>query len=410
MATKRGFTGWRSISKVEESSYDSAATIAATYRNAGDPMQLKVELQDSTDLVGSEAELADEQDILARRSEGDEELPRLRPNEAAIFFAYFLGNLNESPADEPGSGYQTHTITPAPTTFTDGAQDGSGTPLTSLDVEDTSSWPSSGTLVNPATGNEATFSGKTSTSFTGLSGDAAGDSWSDDAAVHILQPDNDYTLPSFTVLDYPGGAYKRQWTGCMLPSLRVEGDRRGFVRAGARIIGSGSYTTPSTSRPTELTEVYLRVGDADVNIGGNWNGRSWSSGTSLNAKVRGFRWEGTNEIPDELIYAIGGADKPTRAERSRRRQSLSLDLEFDDTTEIDYVTAQTDLNLQINLQGASGSYGVNLIWPQVRFTAADITGGVGVLLRGSDLAVQQDGTYGSFHVQVINQQTDYLHA
>lgn len=410
MATKRGFAGWRSISKVEEAAYDTAATIASTYRNAGDPMQLKVELEDGTNLVGTEAEEADEQDIISRRSEADEELPRLRPNEAALFFGYFLGNLHQSPADEPASGYRTHTITPAATTFTTSAQDGTSPALTSLAVEDTSSWPSAGTLVNPATGNEGTYTGKTATNFTGLAGAAASDSWANNAAVHRKQPDNDYTLPAFTLLDYPGTAYKRQWTGCMLPSLRVEGERKGFVRAGARIIGSGSYTTPATSRPTELTEVYLRVGDAAININGTWNGHTFGSGTDIKAKVRSFSWEGTNDIPDELIYGIGGADKPTRAERARRRQSLSLSLEFEDATEIAYVLDQTELNLQINLDGASGSYGVNLIWPQIRFNAADITGGVGVLLRGADLAVQRDGTYGSLFVQVINQQTDYLHA
>lgn len=410
MATKRGFSGWRSISKVEESSYDGGATIASTFRNAADPMQLVVELEDGTNLVGTEAEEANEQDILAKHSEGGEDLPRLRPNEAALYLAYLLGNVNQSPANEPASGYYTHTITPHAKTFTNGAQDGSSTPLTSLTVEDTSSFPSTGTIVNEDTGNEGAYTGKTATTFTGLTGDAASDNWGDDQSLHRRQPDHDYLLPSFSVLDYPGAAVKQQWDGCILQRFEIQGGRKGFVRAAGRIMGSGTLSNPGTSRPSELSEVYLKMGDITFNIGGTWDGRSFSSGTDISSKVRSFRWAGENIIPDDLVYEAAGGQQMARAERLQRRQTLQLEVEFSGLTEQNYVLSQTQLNLEIDMVGSSGSYGVKLIFPQFRFNTLPIAGTTGVLVRTQDAAIQQHSNYGSFFAQVINQQTDYLHA
>ena len=407
MATKRGFDGWRAISKVEESSYDTDATIASTFRNDADPLNVAVELVDGTDLVGTEAEAANEQDILSKSGGGSESLPRLRPNEAALYLAYLFGNLNQSPINEPASGYYTHTITPGPVSYLTSAQDGSGAAVTTLNVEDTSSWPSAGTLVTAASGTEWAYTGKTATTFTGVS---ITDTMLDDALVSLKQPDNDYSLPSFTVLDYIGGTYKKQFSGCLMQSFEIAADRKGFIRAAGAITASGTISNPSTSRPTELTEVYLKIGDANVNIGGTWNGRAFTSGTDINAKVKGFRWSGENDIPDDLNYGVGGGQVRTKGERLRRRQSLQVMLEFEDMTEQDYVTSQTALNLEINLAGATGSYAVNLYFPQIKFNTLPVSGGVGVLMTTLDAAVQQNATYGSITAVVINQQVDYLHA
>ena len=410
MTTKRGFSGWRSISKVEESTYDSAAAIGSTFRNAADPLNLQVELADGTELVGSEAEEANEQDILARHVEGPEELPRIRPNEAALYLAYLEGNLNQSPVNEPAAGYYTHTITPFAKSFTNGAQDGTTIPLTVLTVEDTSSFPSTGTIVNEATSNIAAYSGKTATTFTGLTGAATNDNWADDQGLHLEQPDEDYLLPSFTVLDHIGAALKKQWPGCMMQRFELSADRKGFVRGAGRIIGSGTNTSPGTARPAEITEVYLKMGDCNFNIAGTFNGRTFSGGTDINAKVRSFRWAGENEIPDELVYLPGGGQKMGRAERLRRRHALNLVVEFSDHTEENYVLNQTNLNLEINMVGASGSYAVKLIFPQFRFNTMPVSGGSGVLLRTQEAAVQQHSNYGAFMAVVQNQQSGYLHA
>ncbi len=410
MATKRGFSGWRSISKVEESSYDSAATIAATFRNAADPITEMVELADGTELIGTEAEEADEQDILARHAEGDEDIPRVRPHEVALYAAYHFGNLNQSPANEPAAGYRTHTITPYPKSFTNGAQDGTSVPLTSLTVEDTSSFPSAGTIVNEASGNAGAYTGKTATSFTGFTGTATNDNWADNQGLHLEQPDNDYLVPSFTVLDHIGAALKKQWTGCMLSRFELSAERKGFVRLGGRIFASGSNTTPGTARPAEISETYLKMGDCAFTIAGTFDGRTFSGGTNINAKVRSFTYASEFDIPDELVYEPSGVDKPKRAERGRRRESLSLDVEFDDATERDYVLNQTNLNLLIQMVGASGSYDVKLILPQFRFNGFPQSGGVGVMTLSQEAAVQQHATYGPIMIQVANQQVDYLHA
>ena len=410
MATKRGFSGWRSISKVEEASYDSAAAIATTFRHAADPIVEMVELEDGTTLIGTEAEEADEQDILARHAEGSENIPRVRPHEIALFSAYHFGNLNQSPANEPAAGYRTHTITPFPKSFTTSAQDGTSIPLTSLSVEDTSSFPSAGTLVNDATGNEAAYTGKTATSFTTLTGTATTDNWADDQSLHLKQPDYDYLVPSFTVLDHIGAALKKQWTGCMLTRLEISGDRKSFVKLGGRILASGSNTSPATARPAEIAETYLKFGDCTFSIDGTFDGRTFSAGTNINAKVRSFQYASEFDVPDELVYEPGGVDKMTRAERLRRSQSLQLGVEFSDTTERDYVLNQTNLDLQIQMVGATGSYDVKLLFPQFRMNSFPHSGDVGLLTLTQDAAVQQHTTYGSIMIQVANQQVDYLHA
>ncbi len=408
MATYRGFTGWRSISKVEEAAYNTAATIAATYRNAADPINMVVELADSTELVGSAAEEANEQEIVALHSEGGETLPRLRPNEAALFLAFFFGNLNQSPASEPAADYYTHTITPRPVTFTTSAQDGSGVALTTIEVEDTSSWPATGTLYVEASGNTWTYGGKTATSFTTVN--SCTDNLANNTALHLNQPDYDYLLPSFTVLDYPGAALKKQWPGCLLRSIGISGERKGFVRLTAQIVGSGTTTSPATARPAEITEVYLKVGDATVTRGGTWNGTVFSGGTSINAACRSFDWSATQDIPDELVYLMGGSTQMVRGERLRRSQSLKVVLEFNSDTEKAFVLSQTNMNLQINLAGATGSYAVKLIFPSITFKAIQMAGGTGVLLETLDASVFHQTTYGSMFAQVINKQVDYLHA
>ena len=408
MATYRGFTGWRSISKVEEAAYDTAATIAATYRNAADPMNLVVELADSTELVGSAAEEVNDQEIMALHSEGAETLPRLRPNEAALFLAFFFGNLNQSPANEPAANYYTHTITPRPVTFTTSAQDGSVVPLTTIAVEDTSSWPATGTLYVEASGNTWTYGGKTATSFTTVN--SCNDNLANNTALHLKQPDYDYLLPSFTVLDYIGAALKKQWPGCLLQSLGIAGERKGFVRLTAQIVGSGTTTSPATARPAEVTEVYLKVGDATVTRGGTWNGTVFSGGTSINAACRSFDWSVSQDIPDDLVYLMGGSTKMGRGERLRRSQTLKMVLEFNSDTEKAFVLDQTNMNFQINLAGATGSYAVKLIFPSITFKGIQMTGETGVLVETMDASVFHHTTYGSMFAQVINKQVDYLHA
>ena len=152
------------------------------------------------------------------------------------------------------------------------------------------------------------------------------------------------------------------------------------------------------------------MGDCTITIGGTFDGRTFSGGTSLNTKVRSFRWSCDHELPDDLLYEAGGGQQIQRAERLRRRQTLQLVAEFSDHTEMDYVTNQTELNLQINMVGASGSYGVKLIFPQFRVNTTPPSGGTGVLLRTLEAALQRDSNYDSFFAQVINKQVDYLHA
>jgi hypothetical protein len=270
------------------------------------------------------------------------------------------------------------------------------------------SWPSAGSFTNPASGNTWTYSGKTATTFTGVN--SCTDNIADNQMVYRKQPDYDYLLPSFTVLDYIGASFKRQWPGQMIRQLEISGQRKGFVRATAQYLGSGTYTEPATARPSELTEVYLKMGDCSLTIAGTWNGRTFSGGTSLNTKVRSFTWTCANELPDDLLYEAGGGQQIQRAERLRRRQTLQLAMEFADHTELTYVTGQTSLNLLIDMVGASGSYGVQLIFPQFRFNAAPISGGTGVLLRSMEAGVQRHSSYDSFMAKVFNKQVDYLHA
>ena len=408
MATKRGFSGWRCLSKLEEAAYNGAAAIATTFRNAADPINLVAEIEDGTTLVGTAAEEANAQQVLAYHSEGPEDLPRLRPNEAALYLAFLWGNVSQSPVDEPASTYYTHTISPFPKTFTEGAQDGSGVALTTITVNDTGSFPSSGSIVVESSGNTWTYSGKTAVTFTGVN--SCTDNIPDNTGVHRLQPDRDYLLPSFSVLDYIGAANKRQWDGCMLQSFEISGDRKGWVRASGRIIGSGTYDAPETARSAEISEVYLKMGDVTITIGGTFTGHTFSGGTNISANVRSFRYSCENQIPDELVYLPSGGKQMGRAERLQRRQSLQLAVEFDDGTEAAYVTSQTNLNLLISMTGATGSYGMKLIFPQFKFNTMPISGGTGVLLQTMDAGIQYHATYGSVMAQVINKQTGYLHA
>jgi len=492
MASKRGFSSWRAFSLDEETAYDSAQTPAATdviELFESEPMEQVITLDDGSVLVGTAAEEleSDESQELARASRGTHAC-RARPNMIACLASYAMGNRSAA-TNEPSASYYTHTITPNPCTFLDGALDtytaatiafvfatkkitDSGNGLagfatgdtiivsgsTSNDgtytvatggnageivtsealveevagdtvtiahkmatVDDTGSFPATGTLIFDEDSEEITYTSKAATQFNFSSGIAADKA--DNGGVRLKQNTRTMTLPSMTVLDAISGTLYKQWTGVLVNSLTLSGTRKDWVKLSADLVGSGTVTTPGApTKATALTdEAFLKAGDCTVFWGdGNtmfYSGAAWqatiwdtSNDAEISSSIRSFNWTFNNNLDDTDDYLMGGGVYRERGEVGRRTQTLSMELEMADTTWLTLMSGQTLTDVKIAMTGPSGSYSATLHLPRVYLTGHVIGGGTGIVVTTNEIAIQQHATYGSCMLTVVNQKNGYLHS
>ena len=339
----------------------AAAADFHEFRVSSESLNLVLDLQDDTDLIGGKEE-ATEQEIIAKRVEGAIDQPRAKPHTVATICGFALGAV--SSASDASNG-RIHTFTPVESYSTNG-----------LD------------------------------------------------------------LPSFMAVEDYRSFYQRLFTGLMVDSFTLSGDRKGYVQLSSSVIGSGrvfTWSTDLSGQAEQASEPWLKLGYCKVwlhtaaNTGAFDGTDSQSkasddlSGTtaSLDSRIRSFTWSYNNNISTDDLYRFNGGLVMTAGERTRRSQTLSFVIEADGSTSTDFLdrlenqtqgAAEFELfNTSDTIASGTSYYGINITFPLLQFEQVSMTGGPGdKIVINLDCKVLQDSTYGSVRLLVHNAVTDYL--
>ena len=258
---------------------------------------------------------------------------------------------------------------------------------------------------------------------------------------HTFTPIESYStdglgLPSFSAVEDYRSYYQRWFTGLMVDSFTLSGDRKGYLTLTSSIVGSGkvyTWTTDLSGQAEVASEPWLKMGYCKVwlhtgsQTGTYDNSLSQSkasedlsgSPSALEARIQTFNWSYNNNISPDAGYEFNGGLTMSRGERTRRTQSLSFTVEADGSTSTDFLTRlenQTQGGAELELFSTSDAissgttyYGINVIFPLLQFSSVNQTGGTGdKIVVNVDCKVMQHTTYGSVVLGVHNAVSDYL--
>ncbi len=404
MANKRGFLNFRAFSKARETAFKTAQASPAINEPylGSEPFDLGYAMVTDDDSArGFEETLS--QVILATELKASHR-QRLTPNGLGLALSFAFGCVSTDGVT-PGGGYYAHTFEPRPKTF---CVSEVTTTLTVIDTGYISSslyiFPATGTLVLESDGVTFTYTGRTATTFTGCSAHraiVAGE------AVSLLSSQHVSTLQSTSVVESVD-TLKYLYSGVIISRVMMSVERKQPAILEFDMVAA-DVTTSALSRPTPNAEGFLKAGDATVKTGGTWDGVAYAGGTSINARLVSLAWEFQNHEEGDKAYGFGGGLLRTRAERLGRSQTLKAQLELVDATDLNLLTGQTNVCLQVDFDGPA-SYGVTMVFPQLRVKVNRFTGGIGVVMQDQEMVVMDNTTYNqaSVSVKVVNQTAAYL--
>ncbi len=251
------------------------------------------------------------------------------------------------------------------------------------------------------------------------------------AGRHIITPyTTDYSQNTFTGLDLHTSTFYQLYHNLAVDSLELSTQRKGWLTTNAQVVGSGkSATTGVTVGSLGAAPTYgpaLKCGDMKVFIrvdGGVTLPASYNQGaedlpgpaTEISAKIRSFNYRYNNNLISDDAYEPGSGVNRARAERDRRGQTLSFEVEFEDATYLDYLTAQNVLGLEFDFVSATLAgaatvyYGAQGLFPMVKLTQARVQGGLGTQIVSCEGLVMDDGTNPTVEWTVFDtNQTGYL--
>jgi len=161
--------------------------------------------------------------------------------------------------------------------------------------------------------------------------------------------------------------------------------------------------------PDRVEEPPLKVSQLTVNIGGRWNGTSFTGGYSPSAEIRRLLWNFQNNLSPER--SPGGGDYANRAYRTGREQKLSFDRDFRDFLLAQSLKDNDYFGVYLKAAGpefeAGMPYQVEIVFPRVAVCAAPVQVSQRRLAESVEFAVLEDDTYGSVIVQVQNLVSSY---
>jgi hypothetical protein len=132
---------------------------------------------------------------------------------------------------------------------------------------------------------------------------------------HYIERDlTTVVLQPVTMWEYDG-LRQRVFHAVACRSVMLTGERNGFVRIDAELVGRGSEATTSESKPSQADEAYLRYGDITVYRGGGFTGTvgsgnltyastSISSDTHDGSGLNDITVAGTNTGEESTTYRI----------------------------------------------------------------------------------------------------------
>ena len=222
------------------------------------------------------------------------------------------------------------------------------------------------------------------------------------------------TMPFTTIHEKPWAGLARKLPDLVVGGFSLSGRGQDAVQFSIQMLGSGRVSDASLTSPTLLTPSYLDDGNAIIKLG--------ATGAAVDISSRVVEWgvtvqanpdEANGRHPSSGLYVGRWWYGPKRT----AVPELTLFVNQSDTDILDLFQDDTAQELQINLRGkviTGGQpevYRMDLLWPEIHFTAVEDTVVDGkVALR---MSVGEDGVFqksGSeyFQITVTNTTPSYL--
>jgi hypothetical protein len=161
--------------------------------------------------------------------------------------------------------------------------------------------------------------------------------------------------------------------------------------------------------PDRVEEPPLKVSRLTVNLGGRWNGSSFTGGYTLAAELRRIIWNFRNHLSPDRTPGCG--DWANRAFRTGREQKLTFDRDFRDFLISQSLKDNDYFGIYLQAIGPEFQpglpYQVEIIFPRVAVAAAPVRVAQRRLAEEVEFAVLEDDTYGSVIVEVQNRVSSY---
>ena len=223
-------------------------------------------------------------------------------------------------------------------------------------------------------------------------------------------------MPFTTIHEKPWAGLARKLPDLVVASFTLSGRGQDPVQMAIQMLGSGRATDAAFTPPTLANPAYLDGGGAVIKLG--------PSGAAVDISSRVVEWSvAVNANPDESNgrYPSSGLYVGRWWYGSKRTAvpELTLFVNQSDTDILDLFRNDTAQELQINLAGAVITpgqpeiYRMNLLWPEVHFTAAEDTlvdGKVALRMTAGEDGVFQKAGSEYFQVTVTNTTPAYLAA
>lgn len=162
--------------------------------------------------------------------------------------------------------------------------------------------------------------------------------------------------------------------------------------------------------PARVIETPMRVAQACLHLGGNWDGTAFIGGKQLAADLKSFEYSLSNELAVEFTPCAGGSFAG-RAFRGGRSQTIKLSRNMRDMLLQQYMAANEYLGLHLLCEGAEFDtgqrYTLELIFPRLGILSAPISTDSKLVAESGDLQVLEDATYGSVIAIVKNKVSGY---
>jgi hypothetical protein len=250
------------------------------------------------------------------------------------------------------------------------------------------------------------------------------------AGRHIIIPyTTDFSVKTFSALDLFTTTFYQAYHNCAVNSFELSTQRKGWLQLTAQIIGSGKIAStgvtvgslgaaPTMGPALKAGDLKIfRSVDAGTTLPGTYAQGTEDlpgSATDISAKIRSFRWAYDNGLLADDAFEPGSGLFRARGERERRSQSLSFDVEFEDSTYLDYVTSENVVALEFDFTtatlagGSTVYYGMNLLFPMTKVQVVNVTGGVGTLIASCTAKVFDDGTNATVQATTFDKNTTGL--
>ncbi len=224
------------------------------------------------------------------------------------------------------------------------------------------------------------------------------------------------TMPFTTIHERPWAGLARKLPDLVVASFTLSGRGQEPVQMAIQMLGSGRATDAAFTPPPLATPSYLDGGGAVVKLG--------PSGAAVDISNRVVEWSvAVNANPDESNgrYPSSGLYVGRWWYGAKRTAvpEMTLLVNQSDADILDLFREDTPQELQINLGGAVITpgqpevYRMDLLWPEVHFTAAEDTlvdGKVALRMTVGEEGVFQKAGSEYFQVTVTNTEPAYLAA